>query len=408
MATVGLVAFLALALLRASAHIRILFSVVCAVAGAVALWQGHASGLMEGLSQSQIFGGFLPSVLLLRATVQISPRSDALRGRMTALSPAQARHWTLVGSHGLGAILNVGAMAVLAPVVARNADTSVRADLASCAARGVGTAVMWSPFFVATAFTSSLVPSAPLWQVMAVGAGLALIGLTWAQCLFVPRLAWADAWASFKALGLLALPMSLILGSVLLLASLGYTGLQAVTLALPMVCGVYLFSRGSAVTTTALKTAVGHFSRLSDEMLIIVGAQIMGFSLAGLPEVQEWAQHMLPGLVSGGSLLMILVTALVCLGQFGVHPMIGVSLLVPVVAAGSFGISPVILVAAGVFSWGLSASVAVWTLPVAVAATAFDVPVSHLLTRKSAFWAVATGFVGCAYLVVLNALLKPI
>lgn len=399
----SLVAFLGLALLRASSHIRILFAVVCAVAGGLALWQHDAAGVMKGLSQAQIFGGFLPSVLLLRATVQLSPHRAHLQDRLGTLSLAQARHWTLMGSHALSAVLNVGAMAVIAPVVTRGADADRRAQLAVCAARGVGASIMWSPIFVAMAFTSSLVPAAPLWQVMGLGAGLALMALVLAQAIFIPGLKASEAMVSFRALWPLVVPMSFLLGGVLLLTVWGYSGLQAVTLALPALCIPYLWTRGASVAQQAFRATWGHFSRLSDELLIIVGAQVMGVCLAGLPEVQHAAQTVLPSLVSGGLLITLLVVTLVSLGQLGLHPMIGVSLLVPMVSTGQFGIAPIALVGAGVFAWGLSAALAVWTLPVAVAATTFEVPVSRLLTRQGAWWGVLTGACGCAYLAGINA-----
>lgn len=399
----ALVAFLGLALLRASSHIRLLFAVVCTVAGGLTLWQHDAAGVMKGLSQAQIFGGFLPSVLLLRATVQLSPHRAHLQDRIGLLSSAQAQHWTLLGSHALSAVLNVGAMAVIAPVVTRGADANFRAQLAVCAARGVGASIMWSPIFVAMAFTSSLVPAAPLWQVMGLGAGLAVMALVLAQAIFIPGLKASEALASVRALWPLTLPMSFLLGGVLLLTVWGYSGLQAVTLALPALCIPYLCTRGVSVVHQACRATWGHFSRLSDELLIIVGAQVMGVCLAGLPEVQHAAQTVLPSLVSGGLLITLLVVTLVSLGQLGLHPMIGVSLLVPMVSTGPFGIAPIALVSAGVFAWGLSAALAVWTLPVAVAATTFEVPVSRLLTRQGAWWGVLTGALGCAYLAGINA-----
>ncbi|MEK0417427.1 MAG: hypothetical protein RI949_1433 [Pseudomonadota bacterium] len=406
-AKVALVLFLWLALLRASHHIQILFGVVCSVAAGLALWRGSPEGLLQGLSQVQIFGGFLPSVLLLRATAQSSPQSETLHQRMTRLTPSQALHWTLMGSHGLSAVLNAGAMAVLAPVVTREATPAFRVQLALCAARGVGASIMWSPLFVAMAFTSSLVPSAPLWQLMLIGAGLGALALAWAHAIFIPDLKWSDWPLSLRALGPLVVPMSVILGAVLLLTATGFSGLQAVTLALPAICLPYLAWRGQAVARATLRATWGHFSRLSDELLIVVGAQVMGVSLATLPEVQHFAQTLLPSLVSGGMLLTLLVTVLVLLGQVGLHPMIGISLLVPLVASGPFGIAGVILVNAGVLAWGLSAALAIWTLPVAVAATTFEVPVSQLLTRRSAVWGVLVCLSGCCYLVALNAWLMP-
>ncbi|HEX6634553.1 MAG TPA: hypothetical protein VF038_11335, partial [Usitatibacter sp.] len=122
-------AFLLLALARASRHIRVLFVVVAGVSAALAWKGGVPEALVHGYRRSQIFGAFLPSVLLLRATAEESPRLERLRRGLGALAPAAARNWTLYGSHALGAVLSVGAMSVLAPVVTRGADDAERAAL---------------------------------------------------------------------------------------------------------------------------------------------------------------------------------------------------------------------------------------------------------------------------------------
>jgi hypothetical protein len=82
--------------------------------------------------------------------------------------------------------------------------------------------------------------------------------------------------------------------------------------------------------------------------------------------------------------------------------MIGVSIFVPVFASGAFGISPPLLVAAAVFAWGLSASVAIWTLPVAVAATSFNVPVARLYSRAAIRYLLLVGVLGLVYLAMVN------
>jgi hypothetical protein len=247
------------------------------------------------------------------------------------------------------------------------------------------------------------VPKVALWQGMVVGAGLALLSLALAQWLFMPRLTACEAARSVRALAPLAGPMAVVLGGVLLLVAFGFTGLQSVALCLPLVCGAYLLFTGASTARAAARITFGHFKRLADELLIIAGALMMGVAVAAVPQVRQWAQELLPTLVSGAPLLVLLVAVLVALGQAGLHPMIGVSLAVPIVAAGPFGIAPVVIVVAGVFAWGLSASVAIWTLPVAVAATTFDVPAARLLTRRSLVFGLLLGASGCAYLAVLNA-----
>ena len=403
-ATVGLGVFVVLALLRASHHIRVLFLLVTVASVSIALALDDASVLLRGFERAQIFGAFFPSVLLLRATVDVSPRIDRLRQGLSRLSRAQARNWTLYGAHGLGAVLNVGAMAILAPVVAREATEEERAVLAGSAARGIGTAVMWSPFFVAMAFISQLVPAAALWQAILAGAGIALIGLLLSHLMFTRELGAAQFVRSVRQLGVLVLPMAVMVGSVVacsLLASV--TGLQAVALLLPLLCGAYLATRGGAVAGTTARRALASFGRLADELLIVVGALVLGVAIASAPQIRELAAAMTPTLISGAPLLALLILVLVGLGQIGLHPMIGASIVVPVIAIGSFGINPVVLVAATVFAWGLSASISIWTLPVAVAATTFNVPVARLWTGKSAAYAALLGVAGIAYFALLNA-----
>lgn len=403
-ATLGLGAFVILAVLRASRHIRVLFLTVVTISVVLALLLVDARVLLLGFERAQIFGAFLPSVLLLRATVDASPRIDRLREGMNRLTPAQARNWTLCGAHVLGAVLNVGAMAILAPVVARGAGDSERVLLAGSAARGVGTAIMWSPFFVAMAFTSALVPSVALWQAMLAGSGVALIGLLLSHLLFTRELD-AGAFArSLRQLDVLVLPTAVMVGAVVACTLVfRFSGLQAVALVLPVLCGAYVLLRGGAVVRSTARSTLASFGRLADELLIVVGAMVLGVVIGSVPQVHELAAGMTPTLIAGAPLLTALVVVLVGLGQLGLHPMIGASVVVPIIATGSFGVSPVVLVAATVFAWGLSASISIWTLPVAVAATTFGVPVSQLWSGRSARFAALLGVAGVAYFALLNA-----
>ncbi len=404
LATVGLAAFVVLAWLRASRHIRVLFVLVAGTATAIAAYVGDPRILARGFAQAQIFGAFLPSVLLLRATAESSPRVETLRHGVGRLSDEQARAFALYGSHALGAVLNVGAMAVLAPVVLRDAGDARRVGLAASAARGVGTAIMWSPFFVAMAFTSQLVPGAVLWQTMLIGAGSALMGLALAQMMFTPRMRLDELAESVRQFGPLLAPTLVMVGAVVgATLAFHYSGLQAVALVLPLLCLVYLAARGGAAMTRAARRTLESFGRLADELLIVVGALLLGVAVGSLPAVSHWAAGMTPGVLSGAPLLVALVVTFVGLGQFGLHPMIGASLLAPVLSAGPFGISPPVLVAALVFAWGLSATISIWTLPVAVAATTFGVPIAQLYTRRALAFAAVLCACALAYMALVNA-----
>ena len=267
----------------------------------------------------------------------------------------------------------------------------------------MATSVMWSPFFVAMAFCSQLVPAAPLAQVMLTGAGLATIGLALSVRLFTPGLSWREGLDAMRPLAALSGPLALMFAAVLSLNALGLPGLHAVSLALPAVCGAYLATRGREATRRALQATVSHFSRLSDEMLIVVGATLLGSCIAALPAVQELAHGMRPGVVPGSLLLGLLVGGLYGLGQLGVHPMIGAGLVLPVLATGPFGAHPVTLVSATVFAWGLSSASSIWTLPFATASAAFGVPIGRLWNAQVMRFALLLGLLGVVYLGALNA-----
>lgn len=404
-----LAAFVLLALARASAHIRVLFLLAVGAAVAMAWSLGSPDPLASGFAKAQIFGAFLPSVLMLRATVEASPRIEELRGDLGSLGHEAAQNWTQYGSHVLGAVLNVGATAILAPVVARGADPGRLPDLARSSARGVGGAVMWSPFFLALAFTSQLVPQAPMWQSMLVGTGLAAIGLVLSYLLFTPTLGWNGFVASIGRLGPLALPMLLVVGAVVgATLAFHWSGLQSVAVVIPLLCLGYVVRLGATEGRGVLRRTIANFSRLSDELLIVVGATILGAAVASLPAVRELGASMTPDMISGPALLALMVVVLLVLGQAGLHPMIGSSIVVPVAAAGGFGVCGVVVVAAGVFAWALNASISIWTLPVAVAASTFGVAARAMLSRRTLAFAALHAVAGLAYLGAANALLREL
>ncbi|HSO06597.1 MAG TPA: hypothetical protein VLW45_05135 [Pelomicrobium sp.] len=386
----GLVVFVLMALARASRHIRVLFLAVAGSAVLIAIAQRDVAILGEGLRRALIFGAFMPSVLLLRATVEASARTHALRQGIGGLSEAGRVNWTLYGSHTLGAILNVGAMAILAPVVSQDQPDAKRALLAASSSRGVGIAVMWSPFFVAMGFVTHLVPGVQLWQVMLLGAGVAAVGLAVSHVMFTPELGWRAFRDSVARLRPLLLPTAVIVGSVLAATALAdVSGPQAVALAVPVLCGAYLALAGWPAMKQAAARTFGSFSRLSDEIIIVTGATLLGVAIAGLPAVSALTPDEVPAFFTGLPLIAGVVALLTLSGLLGLHPMIGASVLVPVLAGGAFGVNDVVLVEAAVFAWGLSAIVAIWTLPVAVASTMFRVPVKVLgAGRNLAFAAI--------------------
>lgn len=400
----GLLAFVLLALLRASVHIRVLFAGVGGLAASIAAMKSEPALLVAGLERALVFGAFLPSVLLLRATVENSPRIASLREGVEALDGQARENWMVCGSHALGSVLNVGTMGILAPVLGRDASASDRVALAAASVRGVGTAVMWSPFFVSLGFVSHLVPSVKLWEVMALGAGLALAGLALSGRMFTPNLGVAGFLASTGRLLPLVVPTVVIVGTILAVATaLSLSGPAAVAAGVPLLCAAYLAFAGRARAARVARDTLRSFGRLADEMIIIVGATVLGTVIARIPEAAAIAGTLTPSFLSGTSLIITLMLLLIAGGLAGLHPMIGATILLPILAGGAFGVRDVVLVETAVFAWGLSATVSIWTLPVAVASSMFGVPLRALATGRPLRFAALYVVVAAAYLSIANA-----
>jgi hypothetical protein len=59
---------------------------------------------------------------------------------------------------------------------------------------------------------------------------------------------------------------------------------------------------GAAIRDTARRT-LASFGRLADELLIVVGATVLGVVIGAAPQVRELAAGMTPALISGAPLL---------------------------------------------------------------------------------------------------------
>jgi hypothetical protein len=128
--------------------------------------------------------------------------------------------------------------------------------------------------------------------------------------------------------------------------------------------------------------------------------------VAALPAVQALGASVTPGMIPGPALMAVLVAAIVAVGLAGLHPMIGVSLVVPVLAAGPFGISPAVLVATAVFGWGLNGAISPWALPIAAASAHFRVPLRDIVTGRTLLFVLLHALTGLLLLLAANALLR--
>jgi hypothetical protein len=395
------------ALARASRHVALLFVVVAGAGAALAWSLGQPALLADGVRKALVFGAFLPAVMLLRATLVQAGRVTAWRAAYHGLSGSERTSWTLLATHAVAAIFNVGAMFILAPVVGGERDSPERRVAASTSVRAAGLAVAWSPFFVATGYVNAMVPSVRLEHAVAVGAGAALIGLACAYTMFTPDLRWDGFRRSVARLGAVVVPTLVAVAVVLAVSTVtGFGATRTVALTLPVLCFAWMASTRGAAVRAVFTDTFRSLSGVSNELIVILGAAMLGSVVAQLPALQGVDALTLPGALSGIWLIGVAVAATVLAGQIGLHPMITASVIVPLAAGSRFGISDLVLVEAFVLAWALSASIAVWTLPVAAASSTFGIPVRELVTRANALYVVVWGALGVAYLGALDWVLS--
>lgn len=405
LAVACLAGFLACAIPRASLHIRLLAAFTAAVAGWSIAAGGNWNPVRSGLESGLIFGAFIPTIMLLRSTADESPLLAATRSRMGGWNDGQRELWVQTVSHLLGSFLMIGGYVIARSALPTQMPEARRIRLAQSAVLGLGLAVCWSPFFVSSAVASQLVPSVPAWQLVVLGLGMAALGWTLSWLFFFRGRADADM-AVVRGCLAFAWPSAVLVTLVIAVSlATGMRNLEAVVLLVPVLCIGYLATRGRPSLRRALGRVPATLSRLSDEVVVITMAMFLGAVVAGSGAAKGMAQ-LFAGLAGLPPLLIVAEVALIAAaGYAGVHPMITATLLLPVLAEVNRGVADLVLAYIVVFAWALSSLTAIWTLPVASAATSFDVPVRRLALGRNLRFTLAFGLCGCVALAALNQVL---
>ena len=403
----GLLAFILLAIPRASRHIQCLCAVVFALGGWLLWRDGDWSALRRGLDAGLVFGAFIPTIMLLRATADASPLLDSTRARLSAWDEGQRCAWAQATTHLLGTIVMIGAYVAARAALSGNPSPAERARVAESAVRGLGLSVCWSPFFVSSAVASQLVPQVQAWELVAVGLGYAALGMVLSLALFYRDTTWTARLAAVRASARLAVPAGCLVALVLVAsAATGLQGLHVIVLVIPLVCLSYLGFLGLAPLRRTVAHMPANLGRLADELIIIPVALAFGALLAGAgvgPSVQALIA---PFAETPFLLLSVEVLAIAIGGYFGIHPMITATALIPLMAKANATLAPVTVAYAVVFGWALSSMVAVWTMPVSSAATLFDVPVLRLTLGRNLAFAAGFGLCGMLLLPVIDRLVS--
>jgi len=397
---------MAMALPRASRHIQILFGLITLATTAVILRSGNPETIVSSLASAAVIAAFLPTLIVIRVAVESSPTIPRIRERVSDMDRSERMAWMTSGAHMLGSILTLGYVSVQRPMLPRDLAPDEALRLAECGTRGLGLAVVWSPFFVAMAVASQLVPGVPAWQMITIGLGLAAIGGLVAHLMFNRSLSFTGLIRALRRLLPTVPPTLILVGSVAACSSItGWSGLQSVVLMVPLLCIGFLLWQAPRRIGEALRRIVEGSGRMGDELLIMTGSMVFAGSIAGAQLPDEFRQILL-GLVEWPGLLILAeVATIVVLGAIGVHPMITASMLIPATILLEAPIATPILAQIVVLAWALNSTTSAWTLPVVVTSSVFGLPLRTLVLGRNIAFIIVFGPLACTALALLNRLI---
>ncbi|TVQ30716.1 MAG: hypothetical protein EA356_14855 [Geminicoccaceae bacterium] len=352
------------------------------VAAALLLWllYGDAMALIEAAERALLFVIFLPALFILRETMQASPESEQAKAAFDALGPGRRIAGLTIGSHLVAAVMIIGALPVIQPFIARQADPALRLELVRAAMRGFALCVLWSPFTVAMVFVLTQKPQVSLAEVIALGVLTSAFALV--AAVFVDR-RWAGVRAALPALlafRSLALPIGLMVALVVLIASWApLSTLEVVALILPPLCALRLWWVGPGAGVRAFRHAFQSLPRMGDELLIFTAALLLGALIAtsGAPELavqllrlEAWPIVLVPAFA-------LLLGPL--LGLVGLHPIVTGTILFALMLPLNDRLPDLMQIQIVLFGWMAGAMASYASLSVVAASSMFDVELKRLV-----------------------------
>lgn len=359
------------AFVRARRTSRALAAVLAAVSVVVA-WP-DLGALWRGFESSLVFAGFMPTLWLASALADSAPEVTRSRDRFAAMPPDRLPVGMALGAHALGAILTVGALAVLAAVVPSATDKDARERAVLAALRGMNIAVLWSPFFVGMAFALHYVPSVGLVEIMPLGFVLAMLGVIIGVFGFCGRVGWTAVREGVQGL-LPILPMTVVSAvSLVLLAELGgLTTLDAMLILVPLLAVADLARRpGDArMVLTEAYTGLG---RLGDELLLVMIAVALGGAMEGAPRLNALFADLLSLNLPPIALIAAVLTLMIGAACMGIHPIVTATIVFVGFAARPDALSDLVLVQTVLYGWALGTMTSITSLSVTTSSVLYGI-----------------------------------
>ncbi|MBP0615479.1 hypothetical protein J6595_07800 [Jiella sp. KSK16Y-1] len=338
--------------------------------------------LEKAAAQGAFISTFFIALASLRTPAAASPAIERC-GQFLASQPPGKRYLALtIGGHLFALILNYGSITLLGGLTEAIAGKEKNEEIREirnrrmllAVQRGLCASLCWSPLAFATAITTSVIAGSS-WGGVAPYALLfaaILIFVGWAlDTLYKPKLS-GPAPARKTPIGSARDLAPLLMLLVLLFAGVGIleylTGLAIIAIVMAFVplisIGWIAYEAGNLPETLRRlkRLSLVEFPSYRSELVLLVMAGVIGTLGAAL--IQPLASgHSVD--LSGLPVWLVLIAPVFIvplLGQFGMNPILSVSMLAPLLPApASLGISPNLFVAAITAGWALAGATSPFT-----------------------------------------------
>lgn len=391
---------------RLSWHTLVLCGALAMAAFILAWIYGQWSAVPDGIAKATIFPAFLSTIILLRAAADQRPEITTAREMFGTLNPTKRDSGIVIGTHLIGAILQVGVFAILAPILGRDASPEERREVFTVALRGMATVPFWSPFVVGIAVASQYLPMVPLWQIMPMGMFLTVLSIAISVLFFDRNPGFSALTHALNSLVPLAIPV--FVAALIVVGTTALTGLstlQALILSMPIPCLLAVMQIPAGSVRRALRQTASGIVRIGPETSILACSTMLGAVFeAALPNMGllDWLKGL--ALPTAAIIFTVILTMNIA-GLFGVHAIVTGTFLLVIFTSIPTGLADLILMQALLVGWGLCSSISIGSLSIATGATMFQMPPTDLITRANIAFVFLTSIVVGAILAGLNALM---
>jgi hypothetical protein len=408
---------------RWSRQIFVLLSLL--LTGYVWFLQPQALSILEGaLERASFILAFFSALATLRHVAEISPAITRASLYLAQQPPGRRYLALATGGQIFALVLNYGAISLLGSMArssaAQEANLEIRRirtrRMLLAVHRGFAASLCWSPLSFATVISTAVVPGASTAHLLvpSLASGALLTGIGWGlDRILKPKLTPGSVTAmkpgSDRAKALLPVLwlLMLIVAPVVLLYSFeGLAPSSSVLLVVPLVAALWLLKMapGAAIPHLLQHAASFCFRELPtfrDEIVLLSTAGFLGSGAGSLLAPAMASLGLDLSAVPVWVLLLLPIWLIPLGGQFGMNPILFVSLFAPFLPApASIGISPIPMVLALTAGWAISGVTSPFTASVMLVARLGDVSAQDVSLRWNGLFALICGVVLSAWVLL--------